>query len=57
MNENSNVFPLRQPGNIDDPVTDLSARHYVYAWADGIYLQARMEEHSDCLLGAEPGRR
>src|SRR6516165_9784977 len=23
MNENSNVFPLRQPGNIDDPLTDI----------------------------------
>jgi transposase-like protein len=36
---------------------DLSARHYVYAWADGVYLQARMEEHSDrmlVLLGATP---
>ena len=36
---------------------DLSARHYVYAWADGVYLQARMEDHSDCmlvLLGATP---
>ena len=36
---------------------DLSARHYVCAWADGVYLQARMEEHSDCvlvLLGATP---
>ncbi|KAA5609564.1 transposase, partial [Rhodovastum atsumiense] len=22
---------------------DLSARHYVYCWADGVYLQARME--------------
>jgi putative transposase len=36
---------------------DLSARHYVYGWADGVYLQARMEEHSDCmlvLLGATP---
>jgi transposase-like protein len=36
---------------------DLSARHYVYAWADGVYLQARMEEHSDCMLvqlGATP---
>jgi hypothetical protein len=21
MNDNSNVFPLRQPGNIDDPLT------------------------------------
>src|SRR5215471_12293824 len=26
------------------------ARHYVYAWADGVYLQACMEEHSDCML-------
>jgi putative transposase len=36
---------------------DLSARHYVYCWADGVYLQARMEDHSDCmlvLLGATP---
>jgi transposase-like protein len=36
---------------------DLSARHYVYAWADGVYLQARMDDHSDCmlvLLGATP---
>jgi hypothetical protein len=23
MNENSNLFPLRQPGNIDDPLTDI----------------------------------
>jgi transposase-like protein len=23
---------------------DLSARRYVYVWADGVYLQARMEE-------------
>ena len=22
---------------------DLSARRYVYVWADGVYLQARME--------------
>ena len=22
---------------------DLSARYYVYVWADGVYLQARME--------------
>jgi len=36
---------------------DLSARHYVYAWADCIYLRARTEEHSDCMLvplGATP---
>jgi hypothetical protein len=29
---------------------DLLAHHYVYAWADGVYLQARMEEHSECML-------
>jgi transposase-like protein len=36
---------------------DLSARQYVYAWADGVYLQARMEDHSECMLvliGATP---
>src|SRR6516225_10139694 len=36
---------------------DLSARHYVYIWADGVYLQARMENHSECMLvliGATP---
>jgi hypothetical protein len=27
---------------------DLSARHYVYVWADGIYLQARMEPQAEC---------
>jgi transposase-like protein len=29
---------------------DLSARRYVYLWADGIYLQARMEEQAECML-------
>src|SRR6516164_1866767 len=36
---------------------DLSARRYVYIWADGVYLQARMEPQSDCMLvviGATP---
>jgi len=36
---------------------DLSARHYVYIWTDGVYLQARMENHSECMLvliGATP---
>ncbi len=27
---------------------DLSARHYVYVWADGIYLQACMEPQAEC---------
>jgi transposase-like protein len=36
---------------------DLSARRYVYLWADGVYLQARMEDDAACmlvLLGATP---
>jgi putative transposase len=37
--------------------SSLSARHYVYIWADGAYLQARMEENAECMLviiGATP---
>ncbi len=37
--------------------SDLSARHYVYIWADGVYLQARMEPEAECILviiGATP---
>jgi transposase-like protein len=33
---------------------DLSVRRYVYVWADGVYLQARMEDHSVVLAGATP---
>jgi transposase-like protein len=36
---------------------DLSARRYVYMWADGVYLQARMEPQAECILvilGATP---
>jgi putative transposase len=36
---------------------DPSARRYVYVWADGVYLQARMEEAAECMLvliGATP---
>lgn len=29
---------------------DLSLKKYVYWWADGIYLQARMEEEKNCVL-------
>jgi len=39
---------------------DLSARRYVYVWADGVYLQTRMEEHAECMLvliGATPEGR
>lgn len=36
---------------------DLSARRYAYVWADGIYLQARLEDEKQCILvliGATP---
>jgi putative transposase len=39
---------------------DLSARRYVYVWADGVYLQARMEDAAECMLvliGATPEGR
>ena len=29
---------------------DLSARRYAYIWADGVYLQARMEPDKQCIL-------
>ena len=29
---------------------NLSPRRYVYVWADGVYLQARMEESAECML-------
>jgi len=39
---------------------DLSTRRYVYVWADGVYLQARMEPEAECILviiGATPEGR
>ena len=39
---------------------DLSTRTYLYVWADGVYLQARMEDASECMLvliGATPEGR
>ena len=36
---------------------DLSAKRYVYFWVDGIYVQARLEDETQCLLviiGATP---
>ena len=39
---------------------DLSPRRYVYVWADGVYLQARMEPQAECMLvliGATPEGR
>ena len=39
---------------------DLSNRRYVYFWADGIYLQGRLEDEKQCvlvLIGATPEGR
>jgi transposase-like protein len=39
---------------------DLSARRFVYVWADGIFLQARLEDEKQCILvliGATPEGR
>jgi transposase-like protein len=39
---------------------DLSARRYVYDWADGIYVQAPLEDEKQCILvliGATPEGR
>ena len=39
---------------------DLSGRRYVYVWADGIYLQGRLEDEKQCvlvLIGATPEGR
>jgi transposase-like protein len=39
---------------------DLASRRYVYIWADGVYLQARMEPDKQCILvliGATPEGR
>ena len=39
---------------------DLSAKHYVYVWANGIYLQAHLEDAKQCILviiGATPEGR
>lgn len=36
---------------------DLSVKRYVYIWADGIYLQSRLEDEKQCILviiGATP---
>ena len=39
---------------------DLSAKRYVYVWADGIHLEARLEDQKQCILviiGATPEGR
>ena len=57
------IARLKQSWAADDArwqKRDLSARHYVYVWADGIYLQARLEPVAECMLviiGATPEGR
>ena len=53
--------PCERNGNCEahrvDCVRIVSARRYVYLWADGVYLQARMEPQAECMLvliGATP---
>jgi hypothetical protein len=36
---------------------NLSARRYVYVWADGVYLQARLELQAECMLVLLGARR
>lgn len=48
---------MRQSGGFGPMRTDVSARQYVYASADGVFLQACMEDHGECMLvliGATP---
>ena len=57
------IARLRSEWEADYPCwqrRDLSARRYVYIWADGVYLQARMEPQAECMLvliGATPEGR
>jgi transposase-like protein len=56
---------LIQPGAFDDEhdawqKRDLSTKRYAYVWADGIHLQARLEDEKQCILvliGATPEGR
>ena len=49
----STIVRLKQ-GWIDEHARwqkrDLSAKRYIYVWADGIYLQARLEDEKQCIL-------
>ena len=36
---------------------DLSAKRYVYVWADGIHLEARLEDEKQCILVSSARRR
>ena len=50
----ANSLELRLEATRRESVND---RHYVYFWADGIHVQARLEDDAQCLLviiGAMP---
>jgi putative transposase len=36
---------------------DLSKKHYVYVWVDGVYCNARLEDEKACLLGNRQNNR
>jgi putative transposase len=52
MNENSKVFPLRQPGNIDDPLTDIlrSGARRLLAQAIELEAETLLETMKDLKL-------
>jgi hypothetical protein len=52
MNENSKVFPLRQPGNIDDPRTDIlrSGARRLLAQAIELEAETLLETMKDLKL-------
>jgi putative transposase len=52
MNDNSNVFPLRQPGNIDDPLTDIlrSGARRLLAHAIELEAETLLETMKDLKL-------
>ncbi len=50
----SSIARLKEAGGLDEHARwrdrDLSAKRYVYVWADGIYVQARLEDDAQCLM-------
>jgi len=52
MNDHSNVFPLHQPGNIDDPLTDIlrSGARRLLAQAIELEAEAFLETMKDLKL-------
>ena len=49
--------PRFREGRLGDRNRGAVAKRYVYCWADGIHLEARLEEQAQCILviiGATP---